>query len=52
MFNSFEGNNEQLIELVRKHPELYDKHHERFQDAKYKTKIWNTIGAFMEEDGK
>ncbi|XP_065080248.1 uncharacterized protein LOC135703067 [Ochlerotatus camptorhynchus] len=50
MSNSFEGNNEQLIELVRKHPELYNHQHARYQDAKYKNKVWNTIGAFMEED--
>lgn len=52
MSNSFEGRNEQLILLVQKHPELYDQQHSRYHDAQRKTKIWNTIGALMEEDGK
>ncbi|XP_062563346.1 uncharacterized protein LOC134226531 [Armigeres subalbatus] len=41
---------EQLIALVEKHPVLYTQSHPKYMDTKYKLKIWNTIGAFMEEE--
>ncbi|XP_065080247.1 uncharacterized protein LOC135703066 [Ochlerotatus camptorhynchus] len=51
MSNVFEGRNEKLIKLVRKHPELYDQQHAKYHDAKRKNQVWNTIGALMEEEG-
>lgn len=49
---SFDGKSEKLIGLVQQHPELYDHQHAKYQDASYKSKVWNMIGSLMEEDGK
>ncbi|XP_019532488.3 uncharacterized protein LOC109404084 [Aedes albopictus] len=41
---------EQLIALVEQNPVLYTQTHPKYMDSKYKQKVWDTIGAFIEED--
>lgn len=41
---------EQLISLVEQNPVLYTQTHPKYMDSKYKQKVWETIGAFVEED--
>ncbi|XP_065080252.1 uncharacterized protein LOC135703069 isoform X2 [Ochlerotatus camptorhynchus] len=50
MSDAIEGRTEKLIKLVRQHPELYDPKHTKYYDTSYKNKVWNVIGAVMEEE--
>lgn len=43
---------EQLIALVEQNPVLYTQTHPKYMDSKYKQKVWDTIGAFIEEDSE
>ncbi|XP_053995492.1 uncharacterized protein LOC128885458 [Hylaeus anthracinus] len=43
-------NDEQLIELIRQYPALYDLSDSKYMDTTYKINVWNKIGAWMKED--
>jgi hypothetical protein len=43
-------NDEQLSELVRSYPVLYDLSQPKYTDSSFKTDIWNTIGKEMKAD--
>lgn len=38
---------EQLIELVREHQEIYDMSHKKYMDTHHKNKVWNEIGETL-----
>ncbi|XP_045467019.1 transcription factor Adf-1-like [Harmonia axyridis] len=43
---------QKIIELVRKHPILYDLSHEDYKNIRKKDKIWDEIGKEICEDGE
>lgn len=43
---------ERIIELVRKHPILYDLSHEDYKNIRKKDKVWTKIGEELGENGK
>lgn len=45
-------NDEKLIELVRKHEEIYDLSHSKYMDVNFKERVWRDIGKEMNTDGK
>lgn len=38
---------EQMIELVREHEELYDMSHRKYMDTPHKNKLWDEIGQTL-----
>lgn len=45
-------NDEQLIELVRQYPAIYDLSHAKYMDTTYKCDIWNKIAKEIKSEGK
>ncbi|KAJ8934440.1 hypothetical protein NQ318_003835 [Aromia moschata] len=43
---------EKLIELVKKYPILYDLSHEEYKNVRKKDKVWEQIGAELNDTGK
>lgn len=43
---------EQLIEKVKEYPILYDLSHADYKNVRKKDKVWDEIGAALNEDGK
>lgn len=43
-------NDEQLIELVRGYPVLYDQSDPKYMDSDFKNTIWSKIGEIMKTD--
>ena len=39
---------EELIELIRRYPELYDKKHDEYQNIRRKEDIWREIAAALD----
>jgi len=43
---------EKFIEIVKKHPILYDLSHKDYKNKLKKEKIWDKIGRELNENGK